>query len=512
MSRHHRRRRSSSPWARRLRELRRNFAANFNGIRRLPKLVAQKRKRRTFWKYALCLPALFGIAFSIWEIVAISYSSSGKCVAKYQKTAEEALAAKNFDVARWCNRKLLYLTPDDEEPRVAMALIAEKTGDKARAERLMRRIAPLTEPGYPQAHLWLARKFMNDPLPKDAKQQVRLVAEIQQHLRRVVDREPRNMEARASLGKICAECGQIDEAISNLSVAVASDPTESLTLGQLYLIQGNRSLAEVHGKAARDHFQSELTFHPGDVDAELGLAAAELFLGEAQRAIEVLSRGSERSKDRRFEAALTSAYVLAFDQTNPAEVDRRLELIQKAWNHGPDSAAVNRRLTALAGGSEQEARQAKQTLEEAIKSGKSPGIAHYAMVSVAAREGDYKIALAHAEAAFAAMPNMPEMENNLAYLLAKVEPPDLQRAIKLADAAVAAAPNNAHFRETRGEVLLKLQRYRDAAAELELALAQLKDLPAIHASLAEAYQHLGDAELAAKHKALAAEKAKPKPK
>ncbi len=511
MSRHHRKRRSSNPWARRLRELRRYLAANVEGILRLPKMFVRKRKRRTFWKYALCLPALFGIAFSIWETVAIVNSPSGRCLAKYQKAAEDALAAKNFDVARWCNRKLIYLTPDDEEPRVNMALIAEKTGDKARAERLMRRIAPLTEPGYPQAHLWLARKLMDDPLPKNAKQQNDLVAEIQQHLRRVVEREPRNMEARASLGKICAQWGQIDEAISNLTVASTSDPTENLELGQLYLIQGNRSLAEVHGKAARDHFQSELASHPGDVDAELGLAASELFLGEAQRAIEVLSRGLERTKDRRFEAGLTSAYVLAFDQTNPADVDQRLQLIQKAWKHGPDNAAVNRRLTALAGGNEQEARQARQTLEESIKTGKSTGIAHYAMVSVAAREGDYKRALVHAEAAYTAMPNMPEMGNNLAYLLSKVEPPDLQRAIKLADAAVAAAPNNAHFRETRGEVLLKLRRYREAAADLELALAQLQNLPAIHTSLAEAYEHLGDAELAAKHKALAAEKTQPRP-
>lgn len=511
MSRHHKRRSSSSnPWTRRLRGLRRNFAANFGGVRRLPKTFSRTLQKRTFWNYLFCLPALAGVIFSIWEIVALAYAPSGETVSQYQRTAEDAFAANKFEVARWCNRKLLYLTPDDEEPMLTLALIAEKSGDKARAERLMRRIAPLTEPGYAQAHFWLARKLIGETPASDEKQRVRRIAEVGQHLRHVVAREPRNMEARSILGNLCAQTGLTNEAIANLTIAVESDPTENLTLGQLYVLQGNRSLAEMHGKAARDHFQSQLLLHPGDIDAELGLAASDLFLGDAQLAIDVLSRGSERSKDRRFAMALSNAYVLAFDQANPSEVDKRLELIQKAWNYGPDNIAVHKRLTSLASGTEQEARRAKQTLEQSIESGKSPVIAHYAMVGVAAREGDYKSALAHAEAAYTAMPEMPEMKNNLAYLLAKVEPLDLQRAIKLADAAVAAAPNNAHFRETRGEVLVKLQRYRDAVADLELALAQLRDLPAIHTSLADAYEHLGDAELAAKHKALAA--ANPKAK
>ena len=62
-------------------------------------------------------------------------------------------------------------------------------------------------------------------------------------------------------------------------------------------------------------------------------------------------------------------------------------------------------------------------------------------------------------------------------------------------------PENAHYRETRGQILIKLQRWSDAVRDLELALNGMPESQPIHRSLAEAYEQLGDATLAAAHRA-----------
>jgi tetratricopeptide (TPR) repeat protein len=478
----------------------------------LPLRLAGSLRTPGFLVFLFCLPSLLGIIVSVGTAVWISRLSLGDVESEYARAARDALAANKIDLACWCNRKLLFIQPNDAEPRLVLAQMAEKSGDLARTERLMRQVAPLAETGYAPAHLWMARKLMSEAPAKGQQQQVRQITEIQQHLRHAIEVEPRNMEARELLGNICARTGQVSEAIANLTVAAEVHPSVHLTLAQLFAVRGDRSLAEMHGRTVQDHFQKKLAANPDDIDAELGLAASDLFLGDSQKAIDVLTRGFERTHDKRFDLALTGAYVLAFDQTDPSNVTRRLDLIQKAWDHGSDSVAVLARLDGLTSGTGSEAQRARETLEKSIEQDKSSGLAHYALAGVAVRDGDLKKALVHAEAAYAAIPGVPEMGNNLAFLLMSNDPPDLDRAIKLADAAVNAAPDNPNFRETRGQILVKLQRYRDAVPDLEVALRVLKDMPGIHSGLADAYEHLGDRELAAKHRELAAAKTNAKPK
>jgi predicted Zn-dependent protease len=89
--------------------------------------------------------------------------------------------------------------------------------------------------------------------------------------------------------------------------------------------------------------------------------------------------------------------------------------------------------------------------------------------------------------------------NNLAWVLMQDEDPDLERALKVADSALAMAPDRAEIRETRGQILLGLERWKEAVAELELALQELGGRPRLHRGLAEGYRRLGETELAEEH-------------
>jgi Flp pilus assembly protein TadD len=92
--------------------------------------------------------------------------------------------------------------------------------------------------------------------------------------------------------------------------------------------------------------------------------------------------------------------------------------------------------------------------------------------------------------------------NDLAWLLAHHEPIDLERALALVDKAIEIEPRNVHFRDTRGHVLAKLNRWQDAVVELEQAVNGLPGNRGTHAVLAQTYDNLGNKELADAHRSL----------
>ena len=64
---------------------------------------------------------------------------------------------------------------------------------------------------------------------------------------------------------------------------------------------------------------------------------------------------------------------------------------------------------------------------------------------------------------------------------------------------------------TRGQILTKMGRWKEALTDLESALRAGQKTPGIHSALAETYEHLGMPDLAAEHKKIIDELNKPKP-
>jgi predicted Zn-dependent protease len=90
--------------------------------------------------------------------------------------------------------------------------------------------------------------------------------------------------------------------------------------------------------------------------------------------------------------------------------------------------------------------------------------------------------------------------NNYAWALSREPETDLPKALEAANQALELVPDEFRFRETRGQILLALERWQEAVDDLEFALNGMPDMVAIHASLATAYEHLGQTELAAIHR------------
>ena len=89
--------------------------------------------------------------------------------------------------------------------------------------------------------------------------------------------------------------------------------------------------------------------------------------------------------------------------------------------------------------------------------------------------------------------------NNWAYVIDQAFPDRREEGLKYAETATEMAPDNADYRETRGTLLLHLERWQEATEQLEIALNGLSDPLPVHRSLAIAFEKLGNQRLADLH-------------
>jgi tetratricopeptide (TPR) repeat protein len=278
-----------------------------------------------------------------------------------------------------------------------------------------------------------------------------------------------------------------------------------MTLAQIYVRLGKRSLAEFRGQEVRDYYRKRCEQDENDIEAHLRWSSAEVFLEHFNESVGILTEGLQRTKDERFRKALSATYVTWFGRTDPSNLARQLELLQLALAFGPDNPAALRCLQFFGDKKGPEAQEVKQILEDHLAQGRAPGTVHFILGTMAIHADDLQQAATHLEQAHRASPNAPAIANNLAWAYTVSDPPKLDRALEMANIALELEPRRAEFLDTRGQIFIKMGRYNEAVTDLEASLKSLKDTLHVHASLADAYENLGVPDLAAKHRRLAQE-------
>jgi predicted Zn-dependent protease len=76
----------------------------------------------------------------------------------------------------------------------------------------------------------------------------------------------------------------------------------------------------------------------------------------------------------------------------------------------------------------------------------------------------------------------------------------MENALAAVNKALEISPDQFRYRETRGQILVRLGRWKDAIQDLEFAANGLPGSAEVHRSLAKAYDALGDQQLARVHR------------
>ncbi|MCS6976920.1 MAG: tetratricopeptide repeat protein [Gemmatales bacterium] len=455
------------------------------------------------------LPALAALVLTVVVAgIAMTKTSEVEVQSRYFRTGHAHLAAGRYDQALVCFERLVHLAPHRQDVLFALALASEGVGQTERAVQIMSELAPQDKAGYAPAHLWYAKQLLQAP-----QKSPKVLDAAEAHLLRALDGELDNRpEAEGLLGELYLARNRLDQAELYLLRAVKADPRLHLRLAYLYARKGDRDRARWEGEQAASFYRAWTKSEVHTPQARLGWADAAIFLENFDVAVSVLEEGLRLTGDPVYREALAKTYMawadaLARRNQSPADatqlVSEQLRLLEKALQVDPHNHDLVMQVWAMTQIRGEVADKAREVLRSQLVEGKGSGLTHLALGMDAWQRGKQEEALLHLEQAYKLAPHLGIVANNLAWVLANMQPPDLDRALQLVNTVLEQWPNQPMCRDTRGYILFRMGRYREALADYQAALPALRHDPGIHQRLADVYAKLGMTELSEQHAAQA---------
>lgn len=453
------------------------------------------------WRWLLFgLPALLGFAAVVSVGIAVGQQSNLKLASWYSTKAAENLQANKNEKALACAEAAVRLDPNPHFQMV-LAELARRTGDPARAEAIYVSLLPDEARGHPPARMALAKLLLERrPVPFDrVERQLRMLANAD---------HSQSVEASALLGTLYLELRQPKLAIPFLR-RTPYQSSGRVRLAIAAAMIGDEATAKSEATACLSVLMQKLQDDPGNMEARqeaiICLRAMKNFPVAIQMLNETIALNREPELERRLKLSLAESYfdwLLSLEANPEATPSQRFAVLERALAINPNDPRFLSKLVGFTDPKSKEGEKARALLRQELTNGRNLGIAHFVLGCFASQEGDAKAATSHLEQAARIMPAEAIVLNNYSWMLAHVEQPDLERALKMANAAVEQQPRVAQIRHTRGAILIKMARWKEAIADLEIALdgGRHPDQANIHKWLAQAYDAIGNSQMADDHR------------
>jgi tetratricopeptide (TPR) repeat protein len=438
----------------------------------------------------------------------------------YIEAQQDALYAGDLAAAQLYWRRNRQQGQSDASIDLVLAKALYAADNRAFAQPILDKLAPEQGRGYSSAHFWLAQQIIQDHqgevLPPEMRD--RLI----HHLEQTVKLSPRHREANSFLGKYYLQADNLQAAQDHLRRSAKGTVVDRLYLAHVAAKLGDGAAATEELKVARKELQLQLGLDPDEHDTRFALAEAERWLDNYQSSIDTLEEGLRRGAGEKFEKAIAKVHFAWLDyelKRQRRDPQKCFDLAIKALERGADHLATINRLAILATDPGDVGQEVTRMLQTMLTDSTTPVFVYMALGSTAFAKEDWEQAKEYLEHAYRMAPEQVAVVNNLAWALAFVDPPELERALELANEAAKLSPHPgtgsdetarrqaalryAEVRGTRGIILSRLGRHRTALSDLEIALRTLHGRPMLHEALATTYEHFDFDDLAEQHRALA---------
>jgi tetratricopeptide (TPR) repeat protein len=383
-------------------------------------------------------------------------------------------------------------------------VLYDDAGQKDRAAALFRVLAPDNARRHRGAHRRLAMILADSVSLQSSAEDLK---RFHWHLKAAMDEQSPQMSL--AWGRYSIAIRDLIAARKFFRVAVAEYPDLWQMLGEIETRFGDNTAATKDFQQASEYLATRLRDRPGDHLARVDYAQVLMKLGRLDDARIILEEGQRLHPDGQWNWLLASLAVNFHDllavQGRP--ISELLAQVDRALTYEPNHGQALNRLMAYAKAKVKGNEDLKSILGRVIAEAEQPAMAHLAMGNLCWLEDDRTAASFHFERAMDIREDMALVMNNLAWLIADDEEPDLERALGLVNSALEQQPDSPNFHDTRGTIYFHQEKWMEALKELEPALKGLKNKAEPHRKLATIYKELGHLQISEHHSQLAEEAA-----
>ena len=417
--------------------------------------------------------------------------------------------------------KLISLDPLNQSYRFRYADSFAAT-DPMKQFELMRQLAPETNPGYADAHFWLAANFMrarsNTPNERRLFLEKALI-----HSNYCLNLDNDRREARMIKANALYGLGRQQEAYVEFEQLFRAEPEYFDTLVRINKLMRMESRNRAIYEDAATRLSAKLkAVRETDVDAwnrtlrqiQLCFIGSQNFVDLRNTLLneQTLARDNpvkKKAVDEIFGNSLNAeAQVIVRSPNARDRLPEILKLLGEAYRLSPEDVQVKYQLAYVAMIFPENAAEAK-AIYDPEKDPNVPGQVLQVLGNAEMQNRNYSQAIQRYEQARLKIPKDADLLNNLAFAYLTSDAQNAERALFLVDEALQLLPpvleNNdplSHFHHTRGTALLALDRITEAAASFELALQYRPDNPGILESLVKCYTGRDEKQAAAYQKQL----------
>lgn len=376
------------------------------------------------------------------------------------------------------------------------------------ARHLISKVAPFDEAetaiSYPPAHLYVAKNTWSTSKERTPE----VMAQVERHLLRAATDSPEMAEAHQILGELYLSRMEWDNAKRHL--LKAADQRGECFLLLALVSEGTNDpegKRQWNGRAQQYFMQKLTAAEVEDPVIRMGLARTYLLAEEFGKAAETFLTGFKKSGEPGYTRALGAVYaawVRARKQKGDATPGELLKLVSEGLGYDNENETLLMELVRLSELTGETGAEAGSAIRSMVASGGSTGMLHFALGVAAMERNKEDEASTYFDLAFQASPELPQIANNFAMVLAVGSKPDYPRALRIINQLLGRFPDLPAALDTRGRIHLRMKSYKEAVADLTKALPGLGPFGAsAHEVLAEAYEALKLPELAAEHRNLA---------